>query len=139
MAGLTENKTKPSSWGLAELGNVIEEKRTKIETLENANNENAKNMKSLSSKETIQTPNKLKKFKCSKYHFETDHEQGFKVHVTRKHTVITSGNYPKNCHPRERKFIHKVDFKNHMKTCTRIVSNPLFGPSLSSTFMTIVS
>ena len=59
--------------------NVIEEQRTKIETLENANNENAKNtailMKNLSSKETIQTPNNLKKFKCSKCDFETDHEQ----------------------------------------------------------------
>ena len=44
--------------------NVIEEQRTKIETLENANNENAKNteilMTNLSSKETIQTPNNLK-------------------------------------------------------------------------------
>ena len=36
-------------------------------------------------------------FKCTKYEFEMQSEQGLKTHITRIHTLITNGCYPKSC------------------------------------------
>ena len=53
--------------------------------------------------------------KCTKYEFEMQSEQGLKTHITRIHTLITNGCYPKSCDLCEKQFGNAGDMKIHMR------------------------
>ena len=66
---------------------------------------------------TVNPPlNDEKQIKCTLCDFETCSDKGMKVHMTRKHTKISTVKYPKKCDLCEKQFGNAAEFKQHMKT-----------------------
>jgi hypothetical protein len=92
----------------------------KIEQLVKDNEHNSKNIEYLKDKfsnlANLIPVKSVSSLKCTKCEFETQSDQGLKTHITRKHTIITNGGYPKSCELCEKQFGNAGDMKIHMRT-----------------------
>lgn len=94
----------------------MEEKLEKIDKIQTNEQKIQILIEKVSNLENCLDQKTSEKFKCKKCDFETHSERGLKNHMSRKHTQISSEEYPKKCDLCELELDNVNDFKKHLRT-----------------------
>ena len=100
------------------LNNTIKEMDEKIKRLSQNLEEMNENIGKINDLEEKRNRKDKKLLTCSNCSFQTNSEQGLKIHMKKKHTVVVETDDPKPCHLCDKQCKSSLDLKKHLITHT---------------------